>query len=457
MAKVLVALSGGVDSAVAALLLKREGHDVSAAYMRTWMNEEGGKFFGECPWEDDVANARAVAEKLDIPFRVVDLIEDYREHVVAYLVDGYRRGVTPNPDVLCNREMKFGVFARKAFADGFDFVATGHYARKRVNADGSADILCGNDPGKDQSYFLALLRQEQARRALFPVGHLLKRELRAVAAEAGLPNAARKDSQGICFIGKIRINEFLGQYIPEKPGAVVDLSGKILGGHKGLHRYTIGQRRGIGVPSNADDEHYVVVAKRFEENELVVAFDHPDVPGLYTNESRVKNLSWINRPVTEERELLARVRYRDASTPIVFSPDGHGGARTIYKETHRALASGQIIPLYEPQPPLRGGAFPLRASPNARLTARRRRAAGTRCRAPRMPSRAKRRGRAALFLRNSSPRRARDSRRSPRKACSRFRAYPFLRYARELPRNGTRRLPETRARREFARPRRARP
>lgn len=357
MAKVLVALSGGVDSAVAALLLKREGHDVSAAYMRTWMNEEGGKFFGECPWEDDVANARAVAEKLDIPFRVVDLIEDYREHVVAYLVDGYRRGVTPNPDVLCNREMKFGVFARKAFVDGFDFVATGHYARKRVNADGSADILCGNDPGKDQSYFLALLRQEQARRALFPVGHLLKRELRAVAAEAGLPNAARKDSQGICFIGKIRINEFLGQYIPEKPGAVVDLSGKILGEHKGLHRYTIGQRRGIGVPSNADDEHYVVVAKRFEENELVVAFDHPDVPGLYTNESRVKNLSWINRPVTEERELLARVRYRDASTPIVFSPDGNGGARILYKETQRALASGQILALYDGETLLGGGVF----------------------------------------------------------------------------------------------------
>lgn len=357
MAKILIALSGGVDSAVAALLLKREGHDVSAAYMRTWMNEEGGKFLGECPWEDDVVNARAVAEKLDIPFKIVDLVEDYREHIVSYLVEGYRSGITPNPDVLCNREMKFGVFARKAFADGFDFVATGHYARRRENADGSVDILCGNDPNKDQSYFLALLRQEQAARALFPVGHLLKPELRKIAADAGLPNATRKDSQGICFIGKIKINEFLEQYIPDKPGKIVSIDGKILGEHRGLHRYTIGQRKGLNIPSNADNEYYVVVSKRFEENEIVVAFDHPNTPGLYTDESFVRNLSWINRPIEKECELLARVRYRDASTPIIFSPDGHGGARIRYKITQRAIASGQILALYDGDVLLGGGVY----------------------------------------------------------------------------------------------------
>lgn len=357
MAKILIALSGGVDSAVAALLLKREGHDVSAAYMRTWMNEEGGKFLGECPWEDDVVNARAVAEKLDIPFKIVDLVEDYREHIVSYLVEGYRSGITPNPDVLCNREMKFGVFARKAFADGFDFVATGHYARRRENADGSVDILCGNDPNKDQSYFLALLRQEQAARALFPVGHLLKPELRKIAADAGLPNATRKDSQGICFIGKIKINEFLEQYIPDKPGKIVSIDGKILGEHRGLHRYTIGQRKGLNIPSNADNEYYVVVSKRFEENEIVVAFDHPNTPGLYTDESFVRNLSWINRPIEKECKLLARVRYRDASTPIIFSPDGHGGARIRYKITQRAIASGQILALYDGDVLLGGGVY----------------------------------------------------------------------------------------------------
>ena len=358
MAKVLVALSGGVDSAVAALLLKREGHDVHAAYMRTWMNEEGGKFLGECPWEDDVANARAVADTLGVPFKIVDLIKDYREHVVAYLVDGYRRGLTPNPDVLCNREMKFGVFARKAFADGFDFVATGHYARRRDNADGTTDILCGNDPNKDQTYFLALLRQEQARRALFPVGHLLKPQLRELAAEAGLPNAKRKDSQGICFIGKIRINDFLEQYIPRQPGKIVNTAGKVLGEHKGLFHYTIGQRRGINVRSNADNEYYVVVAKRFEENELVVAFDHPETAGtLYTTESYVHNLSWLNRPLTEQCETLVRVRYRDASTPVVFTPDGNGGAHLAYRRLQRGIAPGQICAFYDGDVLLGGGVF----------------------------------------------------------------------------------------------------
>lgn len=358
MAKVLVALSGGVDSAVAALLLKRAGHEVHAAYMRTWMNEEGGKFLGECPWEEDVANASSVAEFLGIPFKVVDLIKDYREHIVSYLVDGYRSGITPNPDVMCNREMKFGVFARKAFADGFDFVATGHYARRRDNPDGSADILCGVDPNKDQTYFLALLRQEQLKRALYPVGHLLKPELRSLAAEAGLPNAKRKDSQGICFIGKIRINDFLEQYIPQKPGPIVNTAGKILGEHRGLYHYTLGQRKGINIPSNTDNEYYVVTAKRFDTNELVVAFDHPETAtGLYVNESWVQNLSWVNRPITEKCEILARVRYRDKSTPITFVPDGNGGAHIIYHETQRGIAPGQILALYDGEVLLGGGVY----------------------------------------------------------------------------------------------------
>ncbi len=358
MAKVLVALSGGVDSAVAALLLKQEGHNVAGAYMRTWMNEEGGKFFGECPWEDDVASAKAVAEKLEIPFKIVDLIKDYREHIVKYLVEGYRSGRTPNPDVLCNREMKFGEFARRAFEEDFEFVATGHYARRRDNEDGTSDILCGNDPNKDQSYFLALLQQKQLCRALFPVGHLTKPELRKIAKAAGLPNADRKDSQGICFIGKVRINDFLEQYIPQKPGKIVRTDGRVLGEHKGLYHYTIGQRKGINIPSNTDQEHYVVVAKRFDENELVVAFDHPETAdSLYTNESRVEELSWINRPILKECEILARVRYRDASTPIIFSPDGQGGAHISYKETQRGIASGQIIAFYDGEVLLGGGVF----------------------------------------------------------------------------------------------------
>ncbi len=357
MAKILVALSGGVDSAVAALLLKQQGHDVHAAYMRTWMNEEGGKLLGECPWEEDVVNARGVAEKLEIPFRVLDLIKDYRERIVEYLVEGYRRGITPNPDAMCNREMKFGVFLRQALSDGFAGVATGHDARRRDNADGSADILEGLDPNKDQSYFLALLRQEQLRQAHFPIGGLQKSDVRALARDAGLPNAARKDSQGICFLGKVRINEFLALYIPDKPGDIVNDAGKTVGRHRGLHRYTIGQRKGIDVPSNTDFEHYVVVAKDFENNVLRVAFERPNLPGLYTNEAFAGGLSWVNNPITETRDLLVRVRYRDPATPARFEPDAAGNARIRFSDTQRGLASGQILALYNGETLLGGGVF----------------------------------------------------------------------------------------------------
>lgn len=357
MARLLVALSGGVDSAVAALLLQQQGHEVHAAYMRTWMNEEGGKLLGECPWEEDVVNARGVAEKLGIPFRVLDLIRDYRERVVEYLVDGYQRGLTPNPDIMCNREMKFGVFLRQALADGFDGIATGHYARTQRREDGSVDILEGLDPNKDQSYFLALLRQEQAQKAWFPIGNLQKKEVRALALAAEFPNAARKDSQGICFLGNVKINDFLALYVPDRPGPIVNHDGKTVGEHRGLHRYTIGQRKGIDVPSNTDFEHYVVVAKDFETNTLHVAFERPNLPGLYTDHALVDRLSWINQPVAEARDLLVRVRYRDPATPAHFAPDGRGGAKIIFKETQRGLAKGQVLAVYDGSTLLGGGVF----------------------------------------------------------------------------------------------------
>ncbi len=357
MAKILVALSGGVDSAVAALLLQREGHEVHTAYMRTWMNEEGGKFLGECPWETDVVHARGVAEKLGVPFRMLDLMRDYRERVVEYMVEGYKSGITPNPDVMCNREMKFGVFLRQALADGFDGIATGHYARKRVNADGSADILTGLDPNKDQSYFLTFVRQAQLLKARFPVGELLKPEVRRLAAEAGLPNAARKDSQGICFIGKINVSEFLSQYIPESPGPVVNHEGRVVGTHKGLHRYTLGQRKGIDVPSNKDNEYYVVTSKDFSTNTLHVAFERVGLPGLYRDECFVEQLAWVNKPITERRELLARVRYRDKLTPVVFTPDAFGGAHIRFLHTQRGIAPGQVLALHEGETLLGGGVY----------------------------------------------------------------------------------------------------
>ncbi len=357
MSKILVAMSGGVDSAVAALLLQRQGHEVHAAYMRTWMNEEGVEFPGVCPWEEDVVHARGVCATLGIPFRTLDLIRDYKERIVEYLVEGYKSGITPNPDAMCNREMKFGVFLRQALADGFDGIATGHYARKRVNADGTADILGGLDASKDQSYFLALVRQEQLAGAHFPVGDLHKREVRRLALEAGLPNATRKDSQGICFIGKIDINNFLELYIPQNPGPIVNHEGRRVGAHKGLHRYTLGQRKGIDVPSNTDHEHYVVTAKDFATNTLHVAFERPNLPGLYRDDCFVRALSWVNRPVTEACDLLARVRYRDPLTPARFTPDGHGGAHIRFLNTQRGIAPGQILAIHDGDTLLGGGVY----------------------------------------------------------------------------------------------------
>ena len=357
MSRILVALSGGVDSAVAALLLQRQGHEVHAAYFRTWMNEEGLPFPGECPWEDDVRNARAVAEHLGLPFRILDLVQDYRETVVQYLVDGYRNGLTPNPDIICNREMKFGVFLRRAMADGYDAIATGHYARRRANADGTFDLLEGLDPNKDQSYFLALLRQEQLAQAIFPIGELLKPEVRRLAAEAKLPNAERKDSQGICFLGQVPVQDFLERHIPDAPGPIVNAAGKEIGRHRGLHRFTLGQRKGIGLPSNTDHEHFVVVKKDFGTNTLHVAFDKPDAPWLYTGEAGARDFTWINRPVVGEQDIFARVRYRDPATPARFSPQPDGTVRLGFAETQRGLAPGQVIAIYQDRVLMGGGVF----------------------------------------------------------------------------------------------------
>lgn len=353
--KVLVALSGGVDSAVAALLLKEAGYEVSAVFMRTWMNEEN--VFADCPWERDRKDARAVAEALGIDFEVLNLIDAYREKVVEYLVSGYQSGTTPNPDTMCNREIKFGVLLDYALAHGFDALATGHYCRKVQDAEGHFNLLEGKDKNKDQSYFLALIQQHQLARALFPVGELSKPEVRALAEKHNLPNASKKDSQGICFLGKVPINDFLKSYIEDKPGPIINTAGKVVGTHKGLHRYTLGQRRGIGVPSNTDFEKYVVVSKDLKNNALIVAFEHPDAPGLYTQRIRIAGLTFINKPVTETRALQAKPRYRDPAQAIIFEPIDATSAWIQFEEPQRALASGQVIALYDGEMLLGGGFY----------------------------------------------------------------------------------------------------
>jgi tRNA-specific 2-thiouridylase len=373
--KILVALSGGVDSSVAALLLKQQGCDIAGAYMKNWINEDN--ILGECPWQQDIEDARAVAEHLGIEFRVVNLMTDYRTRVVDYLLDGYARGLTPNPDIMCNREMKFGVFRAWAKAEGFDAVATGHYAR-RVACDAESahassssgqsspmtaeratgfQLWEGADKNKDQSYFLALLSQSQLVDARFPVGHIPKPELRAMAREAGLPTADKKDSQGICFIGQVKMGDFLRAYVPDAPGPIVRAGdGRELGRHRGLHFYTLGQRKGIGVPSNTEGEAYVVVGKRSSDRALLVAFDQPDAPGLFQREVRVHALSWIGEPIATPRRLQGRVRYRDPRVALEFTPET-GGAHIRFDEPQRGLASGQVLALYEGERLLGGGIY----------------------------------------------------------------------------------------------------
>lgn len=396
--RILVAMSGGVDSSVAALLLKQQGHEVVGAYMKNWINEDN--VIGNCPWMQDIEDARAVAEKIGIEFRVVNLMQDYRRLVVDYLLDGYQRGLTPNPDVMCNREMKFGVFANYAKKEGFAAVATGHYARRvetcgrgftPQSIGGAADasghkapptdktfaLFEGRDKNKDQSYFLALLSQAQLAAARFPIGDLTKPELRAIATEAKLPTAAKKDSQGICFIGEVKMADFLKTYVPDHPGPIIRATdNKVIGEHRGLHYYTIGQRRGIRIPSNTDDKAYVVTGKRAADHALLVAFDGPEAPGLWTNECRVHSLSFIGDPITAPRRIECKVRYRDPRVFIEFTPSGanppdepspergaSGGlalpqtAHIRFEQPQRALASGQILALYDGEQLLGGAVF----------------------------------------------------------------------------------------------------
>lgn len=388
MSRILVAMSGGVDSSVAALLLKQQGHDVVGAYMKNWINEDN--VIGHCPWMQDIDDARATAEAIGIEFRVVNLMQDYRRLVVDYLLDGYQRGLTPNPDVMCNREMKFGVFAQYARAEGFAAVATGHYARRaardncglRTAERGTSEppgtstmastpaipqselggppfsLFEGADKNKDQSYFLALLSQEQLGRALFPIGHLRKPELREIAAAARLPNSRKKDSQGICFIGEVKMADFLRAYVPERPGPIIRATDqKEIGRHRGLHYYTIGQRRGIGIPSNTDHEAYVVVGKRAADQALLVAFDGPEAPGLWTGACRVHSLSFVGEPIAASARIECRVRYRDPRVPIEFHPAGDGTAAIAFDSPQRALAPGQIMALYRGEELLGGAVF----------------------------------------------------------------------------------------------------
>jgi tRNA-specific 2-thiouridylase len=349
--KVVVGMSGGVDSSVAALLLKREGHEVLGLFMKNWGEDDE-----YCRSRQDFVDAAAAADVMGIELEAVNFSAEYKDRVFADFLREYEAGRTPNPDVLCNAEIKFRAFLDHAMRLGAENIATGHYAR--LNAfEGTVQLLRGKDPGKDQSYFLHRLTQEQLSRVLFPVGGLRKTEVRRIAREAGLPNHAKKDSTGICFIGERPFREFLNQYLPKAPGAIRTPEGKIVGEHIGLAFYTIGQRKGIGIGGRkeASGEAWYVADKRRETNELVVVQGH-DHPLLMKRALRAADASWVaGRPPAAPSAHTAKTRYRQADAPCTLTRAGDSEIAVEFGEPQWAVTPGQSVVLYDSEVCLGGG------------------------------------------------------------------------------------------------------
>lgn len=375
--KVFVAMSGGVDSSVAALLLKKEGYDVVGVFMKNW-----GEPLGEgerCQWERDQQDARAVAAVLKIPFYTFDFEKDYKKKVADYMLAGYKKGNTPNPDVMCNKEIKFGLFLKRALKLGADYIVTGHYARLRRKIPNSPDsqsesrirdsvkqnldkfqipnfhLFQAKDKNKDQSYFLWTLTQKQLKYCLFPIGDYLKPEVREMAKKAGLPTAGKKDSQGVCFIGKFDFAEFLKKKIKPRKGKIIDVdSGKTIGGHDGVQYYTIGQRHGIGLKGGlgkgGENSPYFVCGKNVKKNILYAAAGENN-PALYKKEIKLLGVNLINPnhfPDSREwfRPVSARVRYRQPLASAVLYKLKTGGYKLIFAEPVKFVAPGQSAVFY---------------------------------------------------------------------------------------------------------------
>ena len=351
-AEVIVGLSGGVDSSVAALRLLEDGYRVRALFMKNWEEDDREEY---CSAAEDLADARQVAERLGVELLTVNFSGEYWDRVFEYFLAEYRAGRTPNPDVLCNREIKFKAFLDYALALGADYIATGHYAGTR-HSDGEVQLIRASDENKDQTYFLYMLGQRALRHALFPLQDLSKPEVRAIAQRAGFANFRKKDSTGICFIGERRFRDFLAQYLPANPGAIETLDGEVLGEHQGLMYYTIGQRQGLGIGGKAahDDRPWFVVDKDLQRNVLLVTQGH-DHPALMKQALTAEQLHWVaGAPPSEEFRCTARCRHRqplqDCSVRIVGDT-----AQVNFMQEQRALTPGQSVVFYRDEVCLGGG------------------------------------------------------------------------------------------------------
>jgi tRNA-specific 2-thiouridylase len=352
--KIVVGLSGGVDSAVAALLLKRAGHDVIGLFMKNWEDDDDDEY---CSTREDLVDAVSAAETIGIDVEAVNFAAEYKERVFASFLAEYRAGRTPNPDVLCNAEIKFKAFLDHALALGAERIATGHYARVEER-DGRQVLLKGLDPGKDQSYFLHRLTQAQLGRTLFPVGHLHKSEVRRIAREAGLPNHAKRDSTGICFIGERPFREFLSRYLPREPGTMVTPEGERVGEHQGLMYYTIGQRQGLGIGGRRDGggAPWYVAGKDPATNTLTVVQGH-DHSLLLRNRLEAADASWIagEAPRASQGGYAAKTRYRQSDSSCALRVEAENGFALDFAAPQWAVTPGQSAVLYRGEECLGGG------------------------------------------------------------------------------------------------------
>jgi tRNA-specific 2-thiouridylase len=347
--RVMVGLSGGVDSAVAAHRLMEQGYRVEALFMKNWEEDDAP---GYCSAAEDLKDAAAVAERLGIPLRTVNFATEYWDRVFEYFLEEYRALRTPNPDVLCNREIKFRAFLEHALGLGADWIATGHYARLTRESDGCRLRLCA-DPAKDQTYFLYLLDQAQLGRSLFPLADLTKRQVRAIARELDLPNAEKPDSTGICFIGERRFGDFLARWLPRTPGPIETPEGLRLGEHRGLAYYTVGQRQGLGIGgiAGAGESPWFVAAKDPERNRLIVVHG-ADHPLLYARAMTADRLHWIAggppgpAPFACPFRCLVRLRHRQPLQPCEIVELGAGSCRVRFGKPQRAVAPGQAAVFY---------------------------------------------------------------------------------------------------------------